>query len=174
MTTAAFGLGVRRAKDKFPRMAKVGHMPTGGHRLVALLAFPGKPGQLMIGVFRFREVGSVTDLALLRSPGKLVPLLADMARAAIGNGMHSHQWKTSRGVETEIILTVLPALRRVAVLATRTKLSAVDIGVAIGAGSADLREFQIPMTCSAGGAGMRADESEAGFLVLEFHRLFNF
>lgn len=73
----------------------------------------------------------------------------------------------------EGVLAVLPILRRMAVLAGGPELAAMNIGVAIGTGGANMGETQIFMTSLAISAEVRADHGKAGFLMLESDRLFD-
>jgi hypothetical protein len=168
MAAGAVSAGMFASKSEFPYVPKTGNSPTGRNRLMALLAIAGKTSQGMAGIIGGFKIGLMANLAFLRDAREFVPLLADMAGAAVGDGMNSHQWESSRRMKFEIVFAILPILWRMAILAGRPELTAMNIGMTVGAGRTDISETKVPMADPAGGLGVLPHQRKSGYLVIEF------
>lgn len=145
-------------------------MPIGGYRLVARLAIIAEPGQRVVRVKRIFEIALMATAAFYGSRGEFIFLLVDMAGAAIGYRVYSHQRETFRGMQFENIAFAFPASRRVARLAIVTELPAMNISMAIHTCRCRMRKGQILVTTQAGNLSVLADKRESGLFVLERYR----
>lgn len=109
MTVPAIGPGMGAMKSESGSVRESRDVPTGGHRLVALLAIGRKPGEDVIGIVGFPEIRIMAPLAVDRRSRKFVLLLVDMAGGAVGNGVYAHQGETARSVKIDNVLLILPA-----------------------------------------------------------------
>jgi hypothetical protein len=150
-------------KRRIPPVRRYGRM--------ACLAVGCEPGHEMIGILGDREIVLMAPLAIKGGARKFLTALLDMAGLAIDYGVNSHEGKAPRRVPLEKILTVLPAMRRMAILAFYPELASVDVGVAIGAFHTDIGESQILMATKALYTFVVSDKGEPGRGMIELQWL---
>jgi hypothetical protein len=156
---------------EFPAMLKRRIPPVRRYGRMACLAVGGETGQDMIGILSRGEIVLMATLAIQGGACEFLAALLDMAGLAIDYGVNSHQGKTPRRVPLEKILPILPAMRRVAILAFYPELASMDVGVAIGAFHPDIGEFQILMATKAFHTLVVSCQGEPGRGVIELQRI---
>jgi len=171
MAVPALGSSVRPANGERARMLEIGNVPAGGDRLMTLAAIRRESCQLVIGIVSLHEIRAVAPLTIERRAGKLIPLLIDMAGAAIGNRMYPHERESARGMQIENVLLILPALGRVAGLARYAELPSMNICVAVGASRADLRKAQFFVAVAACHRSVRPYQRKTRFLMAKRYGL---
>jgi len=133
---------------------------------VALLAGRGESGGSVVRDRRLNvRLGMASD-ALCRKACKLAGRRALMAGIAGHRGVRTHQRKTVLMVADRLERD-LPSQNGVALLALRSKLPAVNIGVAVRAFGADLRKDQAYMALRAGNLLMKSAKGVGGLVVVK-------
>lgn len=124
----------------------------------------------MIGVRGLLELRRVTTEAIGGEPLELAHGRVLMAAVALQQRVRAHQREA-----VEMLLDVLhgnpPAPYVVAVLATGSELPAMDVGVAVGAFRARVREHQIGVTLPAGHPFVHAAQGELGLVVVKLRNV---
>ena len=140
-------------------------------RTVAKGAVGAKSGQNVIGVLRLCHFRLMASFAIDRCASKFILAASPVTGLTIGNGMDSGQRKTFLRVHFKKIFSPLPILRRMAVLAIGAELAQMMIRMTIRAGSCDMAEHFVLVAGGTWRRLMRPGQVEAGFIMLEFHRL---
>lgn len=140
---------------------------------MAGLAIQVEPGLGMVGVGGQGKITEVATVAVKRGSAELVILIVHVAGLAVGNGMNSHQGESASGMHLQHLLLVAPIVGGMAVLAGGSKLPAVNIGMAIGAGGSYFRKFQTAVAVYTVGKLVSADEQKTGLFVFKIHRVFH-
>jgi hypothetical protein len=140
---------------------------------MAGLAIHIEPRFGMIGILSQGKIAEVATVAVNRGSAKFVILIIHVAGLAVGNGMNAHQGESAGGVHFQHLLLVTPVIGGMAALAGGSKLPAVNIGMAIGAGGSHLRKFQTAVAVHTVGELVSADEQKTGFIMFEIHGIFH-
>ena len=134
---------------------------------MACLASGGKARSRVIGIAGLLELCRMAAQTIGGEPLELADGCVLMAAVALQQGVRSHQRKA-----VEVLLDVLhrnsPAFHVVAVFAVRSKLAAVNIGVAIRAFRAGIAEHQVRVTLPAGDSFVHAAQRKLGLIVIKF------
>jgi len=124
----------------------------------------------VVGIRGLLELGGVTTEAVGGESLELADGRTLMAAVALQQRVRPYQRKT-----VEMLLDVLhgntPALHAVAVLASSAELPAMDIGVAVGAFCARVREHQIAVALPAADPFVHAAQGELGLVVVKLRNV---
>ena len=171
----AFGAvqrAVRTVDSKLRRMF-VSHtlLPIYGSGKMAGFALHRKCGALVIWIFGLVKIVHVAGETAVRGAGKLVEQLGCVAGLTIGNRMCTGQRKSPFSVNLQHILGIVPALRRMAILAIHAQIACVRICVTIEAGAGCVGKFEGVAAHTIGGL-MHPFQRKPGVIVIKIHLLF--
>lgn len=156
---------------EFAGVLESGISPARGYSRMACLAVSGETGLCMIRITGGGEIVLMAAFAIQGSAGELLAALFEVAGLAIDYGVNSHKREAPRSMPFEQILTVLPGMRRMAILTFYAELASMDVGVTIGTFHTDIREFQILVAAKALYSLVVSDKGEAGGGMIELQRL---
>jgi len=124
----------------------------------------------VVGIRGLLELCRMTAEAIGGEPLELPHRRILVAAVALQKRVRPHQRET-----VEVLLDVLhrnaPAPYVVAILATSSKLAAMDIGVAVGAFRARVREHQIAVALPAADSFVHAAQGELGLIVVKLRNV---
>ncbi len=158
--------GVRAGqRETGKRVVEPGSHP-GCHVGVALLAVGREPERHVIGVLGGRIPGNMAARAIGRQAGEFAGGSARVAGVALDQRVRTQQWKTVL-VLAHRLDGACPAHDVVALFALRSQLASMNVGVAVGAGVANLGKHRTGVTLGARNILVHALEREVGFAVVE-------
>ena len=164
VTCRAIELRMRTSKDKACRSVVELHAKPSVH-VVAGLARQREAGAPMVHRFGCIEVVNVTRRALSRQAHEAADCGVDVAGVA-GDGCVRANQRETRGVFLRGLYAILPASNIVAILAFRTKLTAMDVGMALGALRTNVAEHEFRVAQAACDFFVHAAQRKAGFAVV--------
>lgn len=167
MAVYAFQVTVAALKAKLGRMIVARILPCFCTRAMTGLAVIGKAREHMTRVGRGAKIIIMAAGALHRGSGEIVAEFVLMTRIAVCRRMDSSEWKTQCGVLLEKIVAILPAFGGVTSLALRSKLTAMNVAVAINTLVIGFRELQVGMAGNAGCLFVSSDERKSSVIVIE-------
>lgn len=154
-------------------MLKSSFTPVCALWLMAVAAIPAEIRLHMAWILARRKIITMTPKTVNGCSGKFIDLLIDMTGFAVCDGMNADQGEASLAVQCENFLLILPTVGGMATLTINTELSAMNIGVAICAGSAHFCEFQALMTVAAIHQFVSAHQFKACLVMIEIHGIFH-
>lgn len=113
--------------------------------------------------------GMATETAYCQA-AEFIALLINMAGLTVGDGVGAGQRESAGSMQLKMISLILPTDRRVAGGAIQAELRLVDIGMAIGAGTANRRKLRTFMAGHAIQFAMGAAQQESGVGVAKVRR----
>ena len=154
-----------QSETRVLQVVKLGAQP--GVDRVALLAFRRESAGNVVWCCRLLKRAPVARVTLNRQPLELSDRFSLVAVGTIQTGMSAHERKPVV-VLSHSLQDDAPALHRMAFFAIRSHLSAVQIGMAIGAVHTRVREHRPRMTLRAADAHVLSTQRILGFVVIEF------
>ena len=133
---------------------------------VALLALGRESGGGVVGSVRLLESFLVAGIALNRESLKLSNGFALVAIGAIQTSVSADQ-REAIFVFADSLQHEIPALHGMTLLAIGTHLTAVDVGVAVGAGCAGIGKHWFGVALGAGDAHVHAAQGISSGVVIE-------
>ncbi len=141
-----------------------------GIHAVACLAGSRETRSRVIGIAGLLELRRMAAQTVGGESLELAHSCVFMAAVALQQGMRSHQRKA-----VEMLLDVLhrdpPPFHVVAVFAVRSKLAAVNIGMAVRAFRAGIAENQVGVTLAAGDCFVHAAQGKLRLIVIKFRNI---
>ena len=165
MAGAAFQAGVRAFELEVGELVVVELPDLPAVESVALAAIEREAGRLVIDGARLLIVLQVAGGTFRAQAGELRGGGSLVAGIALRHRVRTQQRKTIL-MRTDRVHPDAPALHRVALVAARPKLPAVNIGVAVRALCAGVGEDQLRVTQPALHVLMQAAQAEAGFAIV--------
>ena len=159
--------GVRAGQGEAGKAQVVKLRAEPGIHAVTFLAGGGETGSRMVGIAGLLKLGRMATQAVGGEPLELAYGRVLVTAVALQQRVRPHQRKA-----VEVLLDVLhrnpPPFHCVAVFATRSKLAAVNVSVAVRAFRARVAEHQIGVTLAASYPLVHAAQGKLGLVVIEF------
>lgn len=134
---------------------------------VAILACDGKHSRDVVRSSRILKVGLMAGITIGRHRAEVAVSSVLVASVAIDGGMGSGQ-REAIVVVLNIANRDLPSAHRVALLAVRAELAAVNVGVAILAALSDVGEYRFHVALGTGHRLVHAAQGILRAIVIEF------
>jgi len=161
------GVGADQGKTRHLEVVELGSQPI--VHAMALLAAGWKTAADVAGLGGLKVL-RVTRIALCRESLELTHRRARVARGTIQGRMRTHQGKAIL-VLVDLLHRDLPSLYGVALIASRAKLTLVDIGVAVGAFLAHVCEHRLGVALRATDPLVHAAQRKAGLVVVKLRNI---